>query len=132
MVVIEKRLEVKYLESLNSLYMLFETDTTLLSRIVKFTNFSREEVYEIWKEFIKYLFVKSFNPDKYISPSYEVDLLWHCFIIHTQLYTEFCNNHFWCYIHHRPLPYTIPLDTTKSLMLDIFWEINEKYWINAV
>lgn len=37
-----------------------------------------------------------------LTPSQQVDLAWHEFILFTKLYSEFCNAHFGRFIHHYP------------------------------
>ncbi len=35
-----------------------------------------------------------------IAPLEKLDKMWHCFILHTQDYTDFCQKHFNRYLHH--------------------------------
>lgn len=36
------------------------------------------------------------------SPLTRLDPAWHAFILHTEAYTEFCQQNFGRYLHHRP------------------------------
>ncbi len=38
-----------------------------------------------------------------VVPSEIVDLAWHEFILHTRLYSEYCQHRFGCFVHHVPL-----------------------------
>ncbi len=37
-----------------------------------------------------------------VSPTHEVDEVWHCFILHTFLYAQYCEEAFGRFIHHKP------------------------------
>jgi hypothetical protein len=40
--------------------------------------------------------------DQFLSPTKEIDDAWHEFILHTQLYGEYCVSRFGEFIHHVP------------------------------
>jgi len=37
-----------------------------------------------------------------VSPTFEVDVAWHAFILHTRDYTNYCMERFGHYVHHEP------------------------------
>ena len=52
-------------------------------------------------ELLKFLDVCA-QADGKVSPPKCVDGAWHCFILFTREYAEYCESHFGCYIHHEP------------------------------
>jgi len=42
------------------------------------------------------------EPYKEHVPSAAVDIMWHEHILDTKAYTEFCNDFFGAYLHHKP------------------------------
>ncbi len=47
-------------------------------------------------------FVSFFLEAGETEPSLQADLFWHAFILHTELYREFCKAHCGKFIHHVP------------------------------
>lgn len=47
-----------------------------------------------------------------LSPDRQTDEVWHEFILHTRIYSEYCMRRFGCFIHHIP---TSPLLDDKGL-----------------
>lgn len=47
-------------------------------------------------------YIADVNHDKSLSPSKDVDEVWHTHILHTVDYADFCQLHFGRFIHHVP------------------------------
>ncbi|MFE4590182.1 glycine-rich domain-containing protein [Streptomyces laurentii] len=56
-----------------------------------------------------------------LAPSKAVDPAWHTFMLHTQEYTTWCEEHFGRYLHHAPNSKT----RTLGLMSDVMAAITE-------
>ncbi|MES2014667.1 MAG: hypothetical protein V4437_02530 [Patescibacteria group bacterium] len=82
---------------------LLDTDETLLERMAQALPVTHEETRIVCFELVRFLVWKSLYPNKLIAPTEEVDEVWHEFILHTELYREFCKTHFGTFIDHRPL-----------------------------
>lgn len=108
---------------------LLESDETLCDRIAKETHLSYDEVKLLSLELVKFLIIKCTYQDEYILPSQLIDIAWHQFIIHTKLYSDFCQKNFHRYIHHRPLNNNPPFENTLKYMRKVFGtNINMRYW----
>lgn len=84
------------------LRVLLQKDATLLERMMNALQRDRTETIQACRELARFLVLKSLTPDRLVPPLHEVDLLWHEFILHTEPYCDFCQEHFGTYIHHRP------------------------------
>lgn len=85
-------------------------------------------------EFLRF-FALSFVTERIISPSAFVDEFWHAFILHTQLYEQFCTTHRGRFFHHEPQDHTrqdqpdaTPGVFTKELIAEMFPTCNSKVW----
>lgn len=94
----------------------------------KATKLNDKELHHLLKEFCKFMILKNENYGTRILPSKLIDLVWHQFILHTELYSQFCINHFGRYIHHRPLNKNPPFERTKTMMINRFGSIDYRYW----
>ena len=47
-------------------------------------------------------FMSLINPKQVLTPSVRVDKAWHQFILHTQLYSDYCTKCYDKYLHHTP------------------------------
>jgi len=56
-----------------------------------------------------------------MAPSRDVDPAWHAFMLHSQEYAEWCEEHFGRFLHHAPNSKT----RTGGLMLDVMDRIRE-------
>jgi hypothetical protein len=65
------------------------------------TGLAIDETIDLFKQLKSYLYECSISKER-LSPTKEVDLIWHSFILHTEEYAIFCNNFFNKFIHHRP------------------------------
>lgn len=66
-----------------------------------------------------------------IAPLAKLDKMWHCFILHTQDYTEFCQKYFNRYLHHvvEPIGYehTMSTDELSAYLGDCFDQLGEEW-----
>jgi hypothetical protein len=53
-------------------------------------------------EVIKFMTLASESVEQRLTPSGRVDVAWHEFILFTQSYASFCDEHFGKFIHHEP------------------------------
>lgn len=118
-------------DKLHSVYSDFRkilnSDETLRERINLNLNYTKKKLDELILEFVKFLIVKAYFPDQYILPSQEIDVVWHQFILHTEIYRDFCIRHFGFYIDHRPLNKNPEFKDTIRL-LKRYFDIKEIYW----
>jgi hypothetical protein len=82
-----------------SAIMAFEAPRVLEKHCIE-AGISPEEVNRRFKA-LKQMIVVGTCMNK-VSPSLQVDALWHRFILHTDEYMEFCSDHLGCYFHHIP------------------------------
>lgn len=54
------------------------------------------------REYRRYLLLCKVYPGSRISPSSDVDQVWHAHILHTQQYANDSNRYFGFYLHHEP------------------------------
>lgn len=66
-----------------------------------------------------------------IAPLETLDKMWHCFILHTQDYMEFCQRFFQRYLHHVVEPigneYTPSTDELSAYLGDCFDHLGEAW-----
>lgn len=73
----------------------------LVEKIARACEISNEEVPNCFSEVLRFLWlIGTFN--RPLTPSLQVDLAWHEFILFTRLYHGFCEQHFSRFIHHSP------------------------------
>lgn len=64
---------------------------------------SYKEVEYIFKEMLKWLYLCTKDNNIFITSDYiKIDQMWHCFILHTKDYADFCQQYFGQFIHHIP------------------------------
>ena len=73
----------------------------IVDKISKATGVAHESAGTLLNETIKYLFLVGHSRSR-LTPSIQVDLAWHEFILFTKVYEEFCMHHFGHFIHHHP------------------------------
>jgi hypothetical protein len=56
--------------------------------------------------------------------------MWHCFVLHTIVYNEFCSQHFGQFIHHTPSdgPAKSAYKRTLAELHLLFGKLNPKFW----
>ncbi|MGH3943678.1 MAG: glycine-rich domain-containing protein [Pseudonocardiaceae bacterium] len=76
--------------------------TLLVDRIVKDWHMKRDLAERIMDQTLGFLRLLAEDPDQTYSPSAQVDIGWHVFILHTRAYTAFCDELAGRYLHHTP------------------------------
>ncbi len=56
----------------------------------------------LWRELLRYLTMVDHFPDRKYGMYGPVDGLWHDFVIHTELYQDFCDRFAGRFLHHHP------------------------------
>lgn len=75
--------------------------TKILKRVAKeHPEWSQQRLDDAEKGYREYM--ADVNHDKTLSPSKDVDEVWHAHILHTIEYAGFCQFHFGRFIHHVP------------------------------
>ncbi|PJE64266.1 MAG: hypothetical protein COU90_03555 [Candidatus Ryanbacteria bacterium CG10_big_fil_rev_8_21_14_0_10_43_42] len=83
----------------------------------------------LFEECKKFLALISIIPQP-ISPSKQLDSMWHHFILHTHDYAAFCEKFFGKFLHHHPTnqPYTESRGEMLQLAKTIFGDIDPVIW----
>ena len=55
-----------------------------------------------WRELVRYLIIVGHLCDRDYGMYGPVDELWHHFVLHTELYQDFCDTHAGGFVHHHP------------------------------
>ncbi|MGN9843470.1 glycine-rich domain-containing protein [Nonomuraea sp. H19] len=74
----------------------------LVTRIADEHDLTREYAERIMEQTLGFLYACALNPDRALSPSQQVDIGWHTFILHTRAYVTFCQSIAGWFIHHAP------------------------------
>lgn len=61
-----------------------------------------ERVEEMGIELVDFLDMAARRLPESSRPPDHLDKLWHCFMLHSRLYTEFCMERYGVYLHHNP------------------------------
>lgn len=97
---------------------------------------SPEEAKQIFQDLLSWLWLSEYRAQQQltthmIAPLVMLDKMWHCFILHTQDYTDFCQHHFDRYLHHVVEPigdeYTPPMDELSAYLSDCFDQLGEAW-----
>lgn len=70
-----------------------------ISRVMKENLWSREYTLRVIEEYKKFIWLSTIM---YVSPSHQIDQVWHTHILYTKDYTEMCMKLKGKYIHHNP------------------------------
>lgn len=74
---------------------------SVVGRIAEKNQVSGEEARRRLEETLKFLSVAA-RAEQPVSPSKAIDEAWHCFLVHTRSYQEYCTEQFGQFVHHRP------------------------------
>lgn len=74
----------------------------LVARIQRDHGVAKETAERIMNAALGFLDLCAKNPGKRFSPTPLVDIGWHTFILYTQDYAKFCQEHAGRFIHHEP------------------------------
>lgn len=71
---------------------------------------SVEQGHLIFKDLLGWLWINAYRKQKNLKthlfgPLLKLDAMWHVFILHTRIYTEFCQHFFSAYFHHDVEPH---------------------------
>ena len=58
---------------------------------------------DVEREYLRFIRLHTSNPGVPVSPSDDIDEVWHEHILNTRAYTEFCAKEFGGYMHHDPV-----------------------------
>jgi len=61
-----------------------------------------EQVEEMCDELVDFLDEAARRLPESSRPPDHLDKLWHCFILHSRLYHEFCESRYQAHLHHNP------------------------------
>lgn len=105
--------------------LLYKNDD-LVIRYSEDNNVNPDYALKLFLEMKKFLISVAFY-GKPVSPSKEIDKMWHAFILYTRDYTEWCQKYFGYYIHHNPGGMSHPvdfIDTAESI-----FNIDKSIWL---
>jgi hypothetical protein len=68
---------------------------------------------EIFKDTIEFLWTSAIG-SKTLSPSKEIDDMWHVFILHTKDYETFCKEQLGKFVHHTPCSMSAKVNCTST------------------
>lgn len=75
----------------------------VLARIKAELGVTIEKANELYADLMKFLWLAAVSPEPQIVPSPIIDDCWHCFVLFTQDYSDFCQNFFGGFLHHAPV-----------------------------
>jgi hypothetical protein len=101
----------------------------LLQRYVADNCTTKETAEQVFSGFKQFMVVCAVKPGPKIT-SEPIDRMWHCFLLFTKDYKEFCDNYLGRFINHEPFEQAAP-DTyleTRAFAKDFFGDIDERLW----
>jgi hypothetical protein len=97
---------------------------------------SVEQAKQIFQDLLCWLWLSEHRSQRQlmthmIAPLEKLDKMWHCFILHTQDYTAFCQKHFNRYLHHVVeivgSEYVMATDELSAYLGDCFDQLGEEW-----
>ena len=123
------------LEARSHAQAILKRHPVLLDKISVSTGLEKLDVEELFEEVLKYLFVASItSPSHGLPPSVLVDKAWHEFILHTRVYSEFCQNELGKFVHHVPgreNPTEEDISRVLGLLTEHYGIVNERIWTRS-
>lgn len=98
-----------------------EGSDLFMTRVMKENLWSRPYTLRVIEEYKKFLFLASID---YVSPSYEIDQIWHTHLLFTQDYKKMCDKYLGKFLHHDP----IETKLTKTVGKDQYIKTKELYF----
>lgn len=96
---------------------------------------SRDAAQQIFQDLLGWLWLSDVRLQSQltthmIAPLTHLDKMWHCFILHTEAYTEFCHHYFKRYLHHvvSTDEYVMSTDELTAYLSDCYDHLGEG-WI---
>lgn len=88
----------------------YENNSVIQQYCKEYPAFSAAEANQIFKDLLGWLWLSAYRkqkdlPTHMFGPILKLDRMWHVFILHTRMYTEFCQLFFSCYFHHDVEPW---------------------------
>jgi hypothetical protein len=107
----------------------FTPPELLINRFCREHNTTEEEARERFEETKKFLILCANKHGSQYSPSKEIDVMWHEFILHTKTYSDFCSS-LGKFVHHVPSEGSQPsnYDKTRKDLKKLFGVLNKTYW----
>ena len=101
----------------------------VVGRFMKLHKVSEEEAKTIFTELMKFLYICAHIPAS-SPPSAVVDEMWHCFIIFTADYFDFCAEYVGRFLHHQPTdsPYVGNRPEMLELAVSTFGPVKDEFW----
>lgn len=95
----------------------YQNEAVINHFCIENTEISKEEAEQIFQDLLAWLWlsVKRFQEQvktPMIKPLFILDKMWHGFILHTRIYSDFCTQYFQRYLHHEVEP--LEKDSTLS------------------
>lgn len=99
-------------------------------------DFPPDRVPHLVSQFSAFLALHVIYPNQEFTPPWELDQVWHSFILNTRSYMDFCEEHFGSYLHHTAIIGVTDLKLieipsgirTINLAKDTFKNMDEKIW----
>ena len=74
-----------------------------INRLIKVHHWKEDWALKAVEQYRNYLFLKiKYGKTHTLPPSLDIDEVWHAHILHTEEYTEFCQEAFGFFLHHHP------------------------------
>jgi hypothetical protein len=77
-------------------------NSDVVERIAKEYSIPLAEAESVFGDTIRFLYLAGATDAKQLAPTKNIDRGWHCFLMFTRDYAEFCNAYFSRFIHHEP------------------------------
>lgn len=75
----------------------------ILNQLVERHGKTPEQAQSMFADCLRFLYLAA-TSGKSLSPPPLIDEVWHCFILNTRAYGQFCEEYFRAFIHHTPTP----------------------------
>lgn len=86
--------------------LLYRNDAVIREFCLEHPEKSAEQALQIFQDLLAWLWLSENRTHRQlqthmIAPLNELDQMWHVFILHTRVYTAFCEEYFQRYLHHE-------------------------------
>lgn len=88
-------------------------------RLMKIEHWSERSAAKILQQYKNFLYLqKKYSDQQHITPSLEIDEVWHAHILYTKDYAEFCQHFFGRFLHHVPQKPGVASDSETKVEQD--------------
>jgi len=117
--------------------LLYRNDAVIRQFCLEHPEKSAEQAQQIFQDLLAWLWLSVDRTQRQlqthmIAPLTELDNMWHAFILHTRLYTAFCEEYFQRYLHHEVEQagneYTMTTDELSAFLSECYDYLGEA-WI---